>query len=190
MNWADGRTRCCWANPKNERYVRYHDEEWGVPVYDDHRLFEMLILECFQAGLSWECVLNKREAFREAFNDFDLESICNYSEEKLEELRNNPGIIRNRLKIQAAVINAQVFQKIQHEYGSFSKYLWQWTDERIIYEKGKTSSELSDSISKDLKKRGMKFVGTTVIYAYLQAVGIIWSHEDECFCNKEALRLK
>ena len=184
MKWADGKIRCCWANPKNERYICYHDEEWGVPVHDDQKLFEMLILECFQAGLSWECVLNKRDAFRKAFDGFDLEKICAYHEDKLEMLRNNPEIIRNRLKIQAAVINAQAFCKIQKEYGSFSEYLWHWTDGRVIQETGKTSSELSDTISKDLKKYGMKFVGTTVVYAYLQAIGVIWSHEDECFCSR------
>ena len=184
MKWADGKMRCYWANPKNERYICYHDEEWGVPVHDDQKLLEMLILECFQAGLSWECVLNKRDAFRKAFDGFDLEKICAYHEDKLEMLRNNPEIIRNRLKIQAAVINAQAFCKIQKEYGSFSEYLWHWTDGRVIQETGKTSSELSDTISKDLKKYGMKFVGTTVVYAYLQAIGVIWSHEDECFCSR------
>ena len=180
MEWEDGKIRCRWANPKNERYIRYHDEEWGVPAHDDRKLFEMLILECFQAGLSWECVLNKREAFREAFDGFDLEKVCAYDEDKLETLRNNPGIIRNRLKIQAAVTNARVFREIQQECGGFSEFLWHWTDGKVIYETGRTSSELSDSISKDLKKRGMKFVGTTVIYAYLQAVGVIYSHEDGC----------
>ena len=184
MKWADGKMRCYWANPKNERYICYHDEEWGVPVHDDQKLLEMLILECFQAGLSWECVLNKRDAFRKAFDGFDLEKICAYHEDKLEMLRNNPEIIRNRLKIQAVVINAQAFRKIQKEYGSFSEYLWHWTDGRVIQETGKTSSELSDTISKDLKRYGMKFVGTTVVYAYLQAIGVIWSHEDECFCSR------
>ncbi len=163
------------------RYIRYHDEEWGVPVHDDRKLFDMLILECFQAGLSWECVLNKRDAFLEAFDGFDLEKVCAYDEDKLEALRNNPGIIRNRLKIQAAVTNAQVFRKIQQECGSFADYLWRWSNGKVLYEIGWTSSGLSDSISKDLKKRGMKFVGTTVIYAYLQAVGVIYSHEQGCF---------
>ena len=181
MEWTDGKIRCRWANPKNERYIRYHDEEWGVPVRDDRKLFEMLILECFQAGLSWECVLNKQDAFREAFDGFDLEKVCAYDEDKLEAFRNNPGIIRNRLKIQAAVTNAKIFREIQQEYGSFADYLWQWTDGKVIYETGRTSSELSDAISKDLKKRGMKFVGTTVIYAYLQAVGLIYSHNEGCF---------
>ena len=181
IKWQDGKNRCHWANPKNEKYIRYHDQEWGVPLYDDKKLFEMLILECFQAGLSWECVLNKREAFREAFDDFDLEKICSYDEEKIEELKNNPFIIRNRLKIQAAVTNAKVFRDIQKEYGSFSEYLWHWTGGKVIFENTKTTSPLSDEISKDLKKRGMKFVGTTVVYSYLQAVGVINSHEDGCF---------
>ena len=187
MKWADGKIRCCWANPKNERYIRYHDEEWGVPVHDDRKLFEMLILECFQAGLSWECVLNKRDAFCEAFDNFDPEKVSAYTEDKLEALRSNPGIIRNRLKIQAAVTNARAFLEIQKEYGSFSDYIWHWTDDKVIYETGRTSSELSDRISKDLKKRGMKFVGTTVIYAYLQAVGVLCSHEQGCFlANQKA----
>ena len=181
MEWTDGKIRCRWANPKNERYIRYHDEEWGVLVHDDHKLFEMLILECFQAGLSWECVLNKQDAFRKAFDGFDLDKVCAYDEDKLEALRNNPGIIRNRLKIQAAVTNALAFREIQQEYGSFADYLWHWTDGKVIYETGRTCSELSDAISKDLKKRGMKFVGTTVIYAYLQAVGLIYSHDEGCF---------
>ena len=181
MEWADGKSRCRWANPKNKRYIRYHDEEWGVPVHDDRKLFEMLILECFQAGLSWECVLNKREAFRVAFDNFNLEKVCAYDDDKLEALRNNPGIIRNRLKIQAAVVNAQVFRDLQQEYGSFTNYLWHWTDGKVVYETERTSSELSDNISKDLKKHGMKFVGTTVVYAYLQAVGVIDAHEQGCF---------
>ena len=181
MEWEDGKTRCCWANPKNEKYIHYHDEEWGIPVRDDQKLFEMLILECFQAGLSWECVLNKREAFREAFDNFDLDKICSYDAEKLESLRNNPGIIRNRLKIQAAVTNARVFRDIQKMCCSFSSYLWHWTEDEVIYEYGRTSSPLSDLISKDLKKRGMKFVGTTIVYSYLQAVGVIYSHDPDCF---------
>ena len=186
---SDCKNRCHWVNPKNERYIRYHDEEWGRAVYDDRKLFELLVLECFQAGLSWECVLNKRESFFAAFDGFDLEKICVYDEEKLEELKNNPAIIRNRLKIQAAVTNACVFRNIQKEYGSFSEYLWQWTSKKIIYENQKTSSPLSDEISEDLKKRGMKFVGTTVVYSYLQAVGVISSHEDGCFlARKEILQ--
>ena len=154
MKWADGKIRCRWANPRNERYIRYHDEEWGIPVHDDRKLFE---------------------------------KVCVYKKEKLEALRNDPGIIRNRLKIQAAVTNAWAFLEIQKEYGSFSDYIWHWTDGKVVCETGRTSSELSDCISKDLKKRGMKFVGTTVIYAYLQAVGVLCSHEQGCFlANQEA----
>lgn len=179
--WSDGKQRCRWANPSNPLYIQYHDEEWGIPVYDDHRLFEMLVLESFQAGLSWECILNKREAFRRAFDNFDLETVCAYGEEKMSALQMDSGIIRNRLKIRAAVNNAQIFRAIQSECGSFSDYLWHWTDRKIIYQRGEASSLLSDSISKDLKKRGMKFVGTTIIYAYLQAVGVINSHEEDCF---------
>ena len=185
MEWRDGKRRCSWANPKNELYVRYHDEEWGVPIRDDSKLFEMLILECFQAGLSWECVLNKREAFREAFDEFDLEKVCAYDSKKLESLKENSGIIRNGLKIDASLINAKVFRSIQKEFGSFSTYLWSWSGGKIINENGLTSSPLSDAISKDLKKRGMKFVGTIVIYAYLQAVGIINSHEEMCFLHQK-----
>lgn len=179
----DNKVRCKWANPKNELYISYHDKEWGQPVHDDHKLFEMLILESFQAGLSWECVLNKREAFRNAFDQFDLDKVCDYNEEKLLELQNNPAIIRNRLKIKAAVTNANIFREIVKEYGSFSNYLWGFTDNKVIYENDKTSSMLSDQISDDLKKRGMKFVGTTIIYSYLQAVGVIYSHEDNCFMS-------
>lgn len=181
MEWLDQKCRCSWANPKNERYIQYHDEEWSVPVYEDHKLFEMLILESFQAGLSWECVLNKQEAFRRAFDQFDLERVCAYDEDKITALMNNPNIIRNRRKIQAAVNNAKVFREIQREFQSFSNYLWSWTDGKVLYEKGKTHSCLSDAVSEDLKKRGMKFVGTTIVYAYLQAVGVIYSHEEGCF---------
>lgn len=181
MEWADKKMRCIWANPQNERYIRYHDEEWGVPVYDDRKLFEMLILESFQAGLSWECVLNKREHFCRAFDDFDLEKVCAYTEEKMLELQQNSNIIRNKLKIRAAVNNARIFRDIQKEYGSFSEYIWHWTEGKVVYERGLANSALSDAVSLDLKKRGMKFVGTTIIYAYLQAVGVINSHEEGCF---------
>lgn len=176
--------RCSWANPKNPLYIRYHDEEWGVPVHDDQKLFEMLILESFQAGLSWECILNKREAFRRAFDHFDLEAVCRYSEEKLDQLQHDPGIIRNNLKIRAAVNNARIFRAIQQEWGSFDRYLWHWTDGNVISETGKVNSELSDAVSRDLKRRGMKFVGTVIMYSYLQAVGVIYSHEETCFCRQ------
>lgn len=188
MEWKDGKVRCRWANPGNDLYLRYHDEEWGVPVHDDRKLFEMLILECFQAGLSWECVLNKQEAFRRAFDGFDPEKVCAYDEAKMEELRQDPGIIRNRLKIRAAVNNACIFRKIQKEYGSFSEYLWHWTDGETVYERDVVSSPLSDKVSEDLQKRGMKFVGTVIIYSYLQAVGVIYSHEEGCFLCAERLK--
>lgn len=187
MEWKDGKTRCSWANPENPLYIHYHDEEWSVPVYDDRKLFEMLILEGFQAGLSWECVLNKREAFQRAFDGFDPDKVRAYDEKKLAELQNDPGIIRNRLKIRAAVVNAQAFQHIQKEFGSFSDYLWSWTDGKVIYETGLASSPLSDAVSKDLKKRGMKFVGTTIIYAYMQAVGVIYSHDADCFLKHDSV---
>ena len=176
--------RCSWANPKNPRYIRYHDEEWGVPVHDDHKLFEMLILESFQAGLSWECILNKREAFRRAFDDFELEEVCAYGEEKLAALGKDSGIVRNKLKIRAAVNNARIFRAIQQEWRSFDRYLWHWTEGKMICETGRVSSELSDKVSKDLKRRGMKFVGTVIVYSYLQAVGVINSHEETCFCRQ------
>lgn len=176
--------RCSWANLKNPLYIQYHDEEWGVPVHDDRKLFEMLILESFQAGLSWECILNKREAFRRAFDGFDLEKVCGYGEEKLAALEQDSGIVRNRLKIKAAVNNARIFRAIQQEWGSFDRYLWHWTESESLYETGKVRSELSDAVSADLKRRGMQFVGTVIIYSYLQAVGVINSHEETCFCRQ------
>lgn len=181
---AAERRRCKWCSMKNPLYIDYHDNEWGVPEYNDKALFELLILESFQAGLSWECVLNKREAFREAFDHFDLDTVCSYGDEKLEELMQNKGLIRNRLKMKAAVHNARIFRDLQKEYGTFAAYLWKFTDGRILYEWGKTTSELSDQISKELKKRGMKFVGSTIIYSYLQAAGVIHSHEEGCYLHK------
>lgn len=175
--------RCFWANPKNPLYIAYHDEEWGVPCHDDGRLFEMLILEGFQAGLSWECVLNKRAAFREAFDNFDVQKVMKYDENKLSELAANAKIIRNRLKINASIVNARAFAEIQKECGSFDRYIWGFTDGKVIGEPcdQRTTSPLSDAISKDLKKRGMKFVGSTVIYSYLQAIGVIDGHLDGCW---------
>ena len=177
--------RCKWCNLDNPLYVKYHDEEWGEPTYDDKELFELLILESFQAGLSWECVLNKRENFRHAYDNFDIDKIVYYDETKINELKENKGIIRNKLKIKASINNAKIFKQIKKEYGSFSKYIWGFTNNKIIYEIGKISSELSDKISKDLKKRGMTFVGTTIIYAYLQAIGIVNSHDENCFKYKK-----
>ena len=178
--WPDGKHRCRWANPKNPLYVRYHDEEWGVPLHDDQKLFELLILENFQAGLSWECVLNKRGAFRRAFEGFDPACVSTYGEDKLESLRSDASLIRNRLKLRAAVTNARAFCAIQREWGSFDRYLWHWTDGRTLRETGLVSSPLSDAISADLKRRGMKFVGTVIVYSYLQAAGLLQSHEREC----------
>lgn len=176
--------RCKWCNLKNDIYVKYHDEEWCIPSYDDTYLFEMLILESFQAGLSWECVLNKRESFRLAYDNFNIDKICNYTENKIKELSENKDIIRNKLKIKASINNTKIFKSIQKEFGSFSNYLKTFTKDNIIYETDKTTNFLSDDISKDLIKRGMKFVGSTIIYSYLQAIGIIYSHEKECFLYK------
>lgn len=173
--------RCSWVEGKEDIYVRYHDEEWGVPKYDDDILFEMLVLESFQAGLSWITILKKREAFRKAFDNFDMEKIINYDEDKINELLENKDIIRNKGKINATVSNAKVFMEIQKEYGSFSDYIWGFTDGEIIKAEYKTNSELSDKIAKDLKKRGMKYVGTTIIYSYLESIGIIDNHTEECY---------
>lgn len=183
--WSDGKCRCHWANPKNERYIKYHDTQWGVGVHDDAVLFEMLVLETFQAGLSWECILNKTDAFRRAFDNFDINAVCDYDTEKISELSNNAGIIRNGRKIAAAVNNARVFREIQREYGTFDKYIWHWTGGCVVHEYGITRSELSDKISDDLRRRGMRFVGTTTIYAYLQAIGIINAHEPGCWRYKK-----
>ena len=176
--------RCKWCNLKNTAYIKYHDEEWCVPNFDEQYLFEMLILESFQAGLSWECVLNKREAFRKTFDGFNAEKIAVYDDNKIVELQNNKDIIRNKLKIRAAVNNSKIFLEIQKEYGSFGEYLKGFTGEQQIIEVEKTTSPLSDALSADLKKRGMKFVGSTIIYSYLQAIGIINSHMEECFMYK------
>lgn len=176
--------RCKWCNLKNPIYVEYHDNEWCKPNFDEHYLFEMLLLESFQAGLSWECVLNKREAFRTAYDNFEIDKVCSYGQEKINELLQNSKIIRNRLKISASITNAKVFKTIQEEFGTFYNYIRNFTNDKIIYEVDVVSSELSDKLSKDLQKRGMKFVGTTIIYSYLQAIGVIYSHEQECFLYK------
>ena len=177
----DNKKRCKWCNLKNPLYVEYHDHEWCVPNFDDHYLYEMLILESFQAGLSWECVLNKRESFRDAYDSFDLDKVCAYDEKKIEELQNDPGIIRNKRKIKASINNSKIFREIVKEYGSFYEYLRTFTKDVIIYETDKTTNELSDAISKDLRKRGMTFVGSVIIYSYLQAIGVIYSHDEKCF---------
>ena len=177
--------RCKWCNLNNPLYIEYHDKEWSIPNFDDKYLFEMLILESFQAGLSWECILNKRKYFKKAYENFDIDKIINFDERKIKELLSNDKIIRNKLKINASINNAKIFKNIQNEYGSFYKYLLTFTKNKILKETNKTTNDLSDSISKDLIKRGMKFVGSTIIYSYLQATGFIYSHEKECFMSKE-----
>lgn len=179
--------RCKWCNLKNELYIEYHDKEWGVPNFDDKYLYEMLILESFQAGLSWECVLNKRESFREAYDNFELDKVIAYDENKVSELLDNKGIIRNKLKIHASINNSKIFKSIVDEYGSFYNYLRTFTNDTTIYETDRTTNDLSDAISKDLQKRGMKFVGSVIIYSYLQAIGIINSHDKECFMYERSL---
>lgn len=178
--------RCFWVTDSN-LYQDYHDFEWGVPVYDDETLFEFLLLETFQAGLSWITILNKRENFRAAFDDFDYQKIAKYSEAKYNELLQNSGIIRNKLKIRSAITNAQLFIEIQKEYGSFSKYIWNFVNHEPIINKFHNkkdvpaTTELSDTISKALKKKGFKFVGSTVMYAFMQAIGMVNDHTTNCF---------
>ncbi len=178
--------RCKWCNLNNPLYVKYHDNEWGALNNDEHYLYEMLILESFQAGLSWECVLNKRSDFEIAYDNFDIDKVIKYDDGKISELINNPKIIRNKLKIKASINNSIIFKDIQKEYGSFYDYLLGYSKGKIIYEYDKTTNELSDALSLDLRKRGMKFVGSTIIYSYLQAIGIINSHFDYCFLFKSA----
>lgn len=172
--------RCSWAGP-DDVYIKYHDEEWGVPTHDDQELFEMLVLESFQAGLSWITILKKRENFTKAFDGFDVEKVAGFGEDKVEELLQDEGIIRHRGKIASAINNAQIFIEIQKEFGSFDNYIWSFTEGEIIKAEYKTESELSKKISKDMKKRGMKFVGPTIIYSYLESIGIIDNHEKDCY---------
>ncbi len=185
----ENKTRCAWCE-KDDLYRNYHDNEWGKPVYDDETIFEFLILETFQAGLSWYTVLAKRENFRKAFDNFDLTKIANYSEDKMDALAEDSGIIRNKLKIKATVTNAQAFIKVQEEFGSFSKYIWGFVDGKPIDNQPKTLSEvkattpISDALSKDLKKRGFKFVGSTVVYAHMQATGMANDHVMDCWTRK------
>lgn len=182
--------RCSWAS-NDPLYIKYHDEEWGVPVYDDPTLFEFLVLETFQAGLSWITILKKRENFRKAFDNFDYHKIVKYDEFKYEELLTDKGIIRNKLKIKAAISNAKAFMEVQKEFESFSKYIWEFCNGTPIKNNFKNreevpaTTELSDKISKDLKKRGFKFVGSTVIYAFMQATGMVNDHVTDCFRYNE-----
>jgi DNA-3-methyladenine glycosylase I len=182
--------RCEWGN-QSVLYQQYHDEEWGVPLHDDTRLFKFLILEGAQAGLSWETILKKREGYREAFDQFDAEKIAKYSDDKIESLLQNPNIIRNRLKVKSAVLNAQLFLEVQKEYGSFDTYIWQFTGGKTIQNRFKKISQLpantleSDDMSRNLKKRGFKFIGTTICYAFMQATGMVNDHVVSCFRYKE-----
>ncbi len=188
--------RCSWANPKNQLYINYHDNEWGVPVHDDNKLFEMLILEGAQAGLSWETILKKRENYRKAFDNFDVKKVANYNETKQAELLQNAGIIRNRLKIKSAITNAKAFIKIQKEFSSFDRYIWTFVNNKPIQNKFNSllelpsKTEISDKISKDLKKRGMNFVGSTIIYAFMQSIGMVNDHYVSCFRYKQIVNYK
>ncbi|MEE3244179.1 MAG: DNA-3-methyladenine glycosylase I [Bacteroidota bacterium] len=187
--------RCGWC-VGDPLYEAYHDQEWGVPVYDDQTIFEFLILETFQAGLSWITILRKRENFREALDDFDYKKIARYSEAKLEALLQNPGIIRNKLKVKATVSNAQAFIKIQEEFGSFSKYIWGFVNHKPVqnsvknYKEAPATTAISDALSKDLKKHGFKFTGSTVVYAHMQATGMVNDHEVNCFRYAEVSKLQ
>lgn len=176
--------RCHWVDENSPIYIKYHDEEWGIPKYDDKELFELLVLESFQAGLSWITVLKKREDFRIAFDNFDVKKVASYDETKVNELLNNEKIIRSRGKINSAINNAKIFIDIQKEFGSFTNYIWGFTNNQVVKNSSDVlpvSTPLSDKISKDLKKRGMKYVGTIIIYSYLQAIGIVDDHEKDCF---------
>ena len=190
-NEATGLTRCAWVTG-DPLYLEYHDTEWGVSVHDDRTLFEFLVLEGAQAGLSWLTILKKREAYREAFDHFDVEKVADYGEAKVAELLENKGIVRNGLKVRSSVTNAQHFLRIQEEFGSFSAYLWQVVDGQPLANSWTSSAEVpvttpeSDALSKDLKKRGFKFVGSTIMYAYMQAVGMVNDHEVGCFRYKGA----
>ncbi len=179
--------RCDWVS-NDELYIKYHDEEWGKPVYDDETIFEFLVLESFQAGLSWITILKKRENFRKAFDAFDYKKIATYSDEKIEELLQDKGIVRNRLKVLATINNANRFMEVQQEFGTFSKYIWGFVDHQPILNRFQNikevpaTTQLSDAIAKDLKKRGFKFLGSTVIYAHMQATGMVNDHITSCFC--------
>ena len=184
------KNRCGWSEG-DSLYEAYHDEEWGVPVKSDETFFEFLILETFQAGLSWITILRKRENFRLAFDGFDYKKIAQYNQDKIDELLSNPGIIRNKLKVHSAISNAQAFMKVQDEFGSFSDFIWEYVDGKPIknswknYKDSPATTPLSDKISKDLKKRGFKFVGSTVVYAFMQATGLVNDHEVNCFRYNE-----
>lgn len=190
----DNKCRCHWLDTKKQDYVDYHDNEWGVPVHDDTVMFEFLILESAQAGLSWYTILKRREGYRDAFSNFDVNKVANYDDEKIEQLIQNPAIIRNKAKIKAAVSNAKIFIAIQKEYGSFCHYLWEFFNHKTLVndinciEDYPATSPLSDAISVDLKKRGFKFFGSTICYAHLQACGLINDHSKTCYRHKEIIK--
>lgn len=189
-------TRCKWAENQFDEYIKYHDEEWGVPVHDDQTHFEFLILEGAQAGLSWSTILKRREGYRKAFANFDAQKVARFDEAKIQELLQDEGIIRNKLKVRSAVTNAQQFLDIQEEFGSFDKYIWGFVgDEPIInhWERMKevpATTKESDALSKDLKKRGFKFVGSTIIYAHMQACGLVMDHTTDCFRYKKLANIE
>ena len=192
---AKTRERCEWVGAIHEDYTRYHDEEWGVPVHDDRKQFEFLILEGAQAGLSWWTVLRKRDGYRSAFADFDPQAVARFSEKRVARLIQNAGIIRNRLKVNAAVTNARAFLQVQEEFGTFCEYIWRFVDGVPIQNRRRELSDLpaktpeSDKLSKDLKQRGFKFVGSTIMYAHMQAVGMVNDHLLKCFRHPECARL-
>lgn len=185
--------RCVWAE-KTENEIIYHDQEWGVPVHDDRLLFEMLTLEGAQAGLSWSTILNKRAEYKKVFNNFEWEIIADYNETKIQELLENKGIVRNKLKINSVISNAKSFINIRKEFGSFNNYIWSFTDGKVIQNNWRSvndvpaKTELSDQISKELKKRGFKFIGSTICYAYLQAIGVVNDHTIDCFRHIELIK--
>jgi DNA-3-methyladenine glycosylase I len=187
--------RCTWPTSGNELYVRYHDDEWGVPVYDDRKQFEFLTLESAQAGLSWATILNKREGYRRAFADFDPEKVARFTEKRIEKILTDPGIVRNRLKVRAAVTNAQRFLEVQEEFDGFAKYLWQFVGGKPLqnrwtaHKQVPATSPESDAASRDLKGRGFKFVGSTIIYAHMQATGLVNDHLTTCFRYKQVAKL-
>lgn len=188
-------TKCEWIKNQSDDYVKYHDQEWGVPVYDDKIHFEFLILEGAQAGLSWATILKRRNGYREAFANYDVQKVSTYNQAKVEELLLNPGIIRNRLKVEGAITNAAKFIEVQQEFGSFSDYIWSFVNHEPIINSWKQMSEVpatsqeSDKLSKDLKKRGFKFVGSTIMYAHMQACGLINDHTTDCYRYEECIRM-
>ena len=188
-------TRCLWAEGVSSAYLSYHDEEWGVPVWDDRIQFEFLLLEGAQAGLSWSTILNKRSGYRKHFAEFDAQKVARFTQKRIEKILKDPAIVRNRLKVESAVVNARAFLKVQEEFGSFCEYIWGFVDGRPIQNKIRKDSDTpvtspeSDALSKDLKKRGFKFVGSTIIYAHMQATGMVNDHEVTCFRHRECAAL-